>query len=852
MSILLLIVVLVLFLVLLSVFLTVPSPSHTNSPPPPLPSDPTFDNINVINTTSTKNLISTSSQLGDATGNSFSSGNNVITPSGGVFTNITADTFTVSNVFFGRVHVGTGGILNDGDYSSNGGILIEKDVDAENIIARGNSSITGNESVGGTFHSTGAATFGSGVNVTGNSSIAGNESVGGTFHSTGAATFGSGVNVTGNSSVSGNESVGGNFTSTGPAQLNSTLGVAGATTLSSTLAVSGASSFTGNVTANVVSSTNLAASVALNLPQNVAVPTAAAQIQYNSSTLKYQGSVSGGWVDFQTASNTEPPWTVEEEFDALIVTDYGGINHTVESVTGLTNTVPQCVSSEGFAIFTGFRQFNTPYSFVFYNVANGNSTIFTPPSPILSIAGYVNVACYGNIVTWIVCDVGSTAQYHYIGVYDSDLNSISPESIVEIQPSQPKFWMQAGPFPSYNLVMTQNYIAYVEKNPAVSGGYVRLYFYTPENYREVFDMTSRNFVYNYPITGSSGFCLYLTDTLPTFLVTSESQPFAGTNPYIKFYSLNGAEPIANESATTFSFSLNGGSFPAITYDYPNVNMAFDSNTSLLHVILSNPITPSSQVGLSSLTPSTAVVFRYNQGDYQWALSFDGFISIPVHISYSVYCSQVYYTTSSQPTPIVSPPPTPQNQCDAPNGYLGKKIFCMDGKVYISYIDNTGIPPNVTYQIGYSQFTYSPGSGGYSVGEAGNDLLTQVYASSTNLILASRTMGVMDNYFNFTNQPIGPKSSQLYWVSTDTDLWVFSGTIDQTTHVESYQTPSLSVTGSFFVNDSAIFKLPLSRIETLPYLMDGGTFLDVEKKLFIARLGGEWYSVPMVKMSADTL
>ncbi len=99
---------------------------------------------------------------------------------------------------------------------------------------------------------TGATTLSSTLSVSGNSTLSGNASVGGTLGVTGATTLSYTLGVTGattlsdtlsvsgNSTLSGNASVGGTLGATGATTLSDTLGVTGATTLSSTLGVTGA------------------------------------------------------------------------------------------------------------------------------------------------------------------------------------------------------------------------------------------------------------------------------------------------------------------------------------------------------------------------------------------------------------------------------------------------------------------------------------------------------------------------------------------------------------------------------------------------------------------------------------
>jgi hypothetical protein len=106
----------------------------------------------------------------------------------------------------------------------NGGLVISGGMTVDTL------TITGNTSVGGTFHSCGAATFGSTVTISGATSISN------TLHVCGAVTLGNNLTISGNLTVGGNSVLCGNLTVSGLTSLND-LRVTGGATIIGTLTV---------------------------------------------------------------------------------------------------------------------------------------------------------------------------------------------------------------------------------------------------------------------------------------------------------------------------------------------------------------------------------------------------------------------------------------------------------------------------------------------------------------------------------------------------------------------------------------------------------------------------------------
>ncbi len=150
----------------------------------------------------------------------------------GVTGETTLASATISDLTAGRVVLaGTSGAIEDSSNLTFNGTLLS---------VTGNTSVSGNSTIGGTLGVTGLSTLATAriSNLTSGRVVLAGTS--GAIEDSSNLTFTGGtLTVTGATSVSGNSTVGGTLGVTGATTLSSTLAVTGATTLSSTLGVTG-------------------------------------------------------------------------------------------------------------------------------------------------------------------------------------------------------------------------------------------------------------------------------------------------------------------------------------------------------------------------------------------------------------------------------------------------------------------------------------------------------------------------------------------------------------------------------------------------------------------------------------
>lgn len=847
-TILFIVAIIIVFLILLSFGIVV---SNNSKISPGTSSDPnsTFENINVLDTTRTTNLKSSSSSLGNATASSVDT-NSLLSETANVST-LTSENASLTNANIGNLTIGDLSITSiTTENATVTQLLTANEIISQKITNAGNISTA-------TLSSSGNASIG------GNISVGGNETVTGSLGVGEGITAGGDLTVGGNSSLSGTLSVGGNVSTSGGVTISKTLTVGEAATFNSSITGTSAT-FSGDVSANNVSVTNnihtstltatglsttngitntglistdiLQPNTELRLPSNSSFVTDPSYPQIFYDNPYFKVAPPGGSAQTILTSGTAPNWIQTTETYSQKVYTLAGI--TTKSLPNSNTLCVQCSSvSSNFVIFTDFGNGSASPAncngFWIYNTLSNSSTFFNDS------LGYYTVACYNDIIAWVISLDSSSSSVLRIGRYDPN-GGIYPITTSSIQSMTGLAYFTNGGsvFPNYSLTMNQRYVGFV--NTSNSGGQVeyscRVYSYNPETL--FLTQQDRSIVsppggFTNELSGSP-VSLLLSPATPEFAVMSYVSSPSTQTITVDIFILGGNSDPFNDNETrlysSFSFVDNSQFGPA------SIDMVFNQYSNYLHVF----IVP---VNLPAINRTTAVTIQYDPVAANWIkITPSQAVQLPLTASagnYQVYCGQTFYNSSGA---------NPDFNCQAPNGILGQRTYTLDGIVYLTSIvkDNASTP--AFWTTGMYGFEYSPGGDSFSIYDTS---LSGMYSLSSpsplviqNLYL-SKGFGGESNTYDFTKVS---EPSCVYWILDNPTTGVMNGLNPQFQNqtLSTFSTTSMAVSDYLFLSDSAGFKLPVnsSAVNTTNQFFDGNTVVDNVNMRICVRVNGKWFFAPL--------